>query len=134
MRRDIAGRHPGRPPAGPRAVVAGFGPVGRETTNRLERAGFRVTVIELNPETVKKQRGLGRSVVYGDVANSEVLHEAGVEHADAVLLTMPDHDAVLRACRLVRSMSPDCLLAVRAGFLSGGMQALAVGAYQITFH
>ncbi len=130
--RDIAGRHPGRPPAGPRAVVAGFGPVGRETTNRLERAGFRVTVIELNPETVKKQRGLGRSVVYGDVANSEVLHEAGVEHADAVLLTMPDHDAVLRACRLVRSMSPDCFLAVRSGFLSRGMQALAVGADQIT--
>ncbi|MCC7390125.1 MAG: cation:proton antiporter [Phycisphaerales bacterium] len=130
--RDIAGRHPGREPPGLRAVVAGFGPVGRETTNRLERAGFRVTVIELNPETVKKQRGLGRSVVYGDVANPEVLHQAGVEHADAVLLTMPDHDAVLRACRLVRSIAPDCFLAVRSGFLSRGLQALAVGADQIT--
>lgn len=126
--RDIAGRHHRREPEALRAVVAGFGPVGRETTNRLERAGFAVTVIELNPETVRKQRGLGRSVVYGDAANAEVLEEAGVATADAVLLTMPDHDAVLRACRLSRALAPGCFIAVRSGYLSRGMQALALGA------
>ena len=130
--RDIGGRHRKEEPTVLRAVVAGFGPVGRETTNRLERVGFAVTVIELNPETVKKQRRLGRSVIYGDAANPEVLEEAGVAEADAVLLTMPDHDAVLRACRLVRARAPECFLAVRSGYLSRGMQAIALGADHVT--
>ncbi len=130
--RDIAGRRTTRKPEAMRAIVAGYGPVGREITTRLERVGFEVTVIELNPETVKKQRGLGRSVIYGDAANAEVLEEAGILGIDAVLLTMPDHEAVLRACRLSRSLAPECFLAVRSGYLSRGMQARGVGADHVT--
>lgn len=130
--RDVGGRRRLRKPPALRAIVAGFGPVGREITSKLERVGFEVTVIELNPETVKKQRGLGRTVVYGDAANVEVLEQSGVEGIDAVLLTMPDHDAMLRACRLVRTHAPDCFLAVRSGFLSRGMQAIGVGADHVT--
>lgn len=116
----------GEPPL--RAIVAGFGPVGREAYTRLDQAGFETTIIELNPDTVHRQRGLGRRVVYGDAANPEVLHEAGIEHADAVLLTMPDHDAMLAACQVVRAAAPDAYIAVRSGFLSRGMQATALGA------
>lgn len=126
--RDIAARHPHPEPAPLRAVVAGFGPVGRELYNRLEQSGFECTIIELNPDTVERQRGLGRRVIYGDAANPEVLHEAGVESADAVLLTMPDHAAMLSAVQLVRESAPDAFIAVRSGFLSRGMQAQALGA------
>ena len=125
---DISARRPKAEVPELRAIVAGFGPVGREAVNRLENSGFRCTIVELNPQTVKKQRGLGRSIVYGDAANPEVLHEAGVESADAILLTMPDHDAMIRACRLVRSLSPGSFVAVRSGYLSRGMQATAMGA------
>lgn len=111
-----------------RAVIAGFGPVGRELYTRLDRAGFDCTIIELNPDTVRRQRGLGRRVIYGDAANPGVLEEAGVETADAVLLTMPDHNAMLAACRLVRASAPEAFVAVRSGFLSRGMQATALGA------
>ncbi len=111
-----------------RAIIAGFGPVGRELYTRLEQAGFDCTIIELNPDTVHRQRGLGRRVIYGDAANPDVLEEAGVETADAVLLTMPDHNAMLGACQLVRSAAPQAFVAVRSGFLSRGMQATALGA------
>ncbi len=111
-----------------RAIIAGFGPVGRELYTRLEQAGFDCTIIELNPDTVQRQRGLGRRVIYGDAANPGVLEEAGVETADAVLLTMPDHNAMLSACQLVRSAAPEAFVAVRSGFLSRGMQATALGA------
>lgn len=111
-----------------RAIVAGFGPVGRELYSRLEQAGFDCTIIELNPDTVAKQIGLGRRVIYGDAANPEVLHEAGVEYADAVLLTMPDHNAMLAACEVVRANAPEAFVAVRSGFLGQGMQATALGA------
>jgi len=126
--RDIGARH-AKPEDGPlRAIIAGFGPVGRELYTSLDQAGFDCTIIELNPDTVAKQRGLGRRVIYGDAANPEVLHEAGIESADAVLLTMPDHNAMLAACQIVRAAAPNAFVAVRSGFLSRGMQATALGA------
>jgi Kef-type K+ transport system membrane component KefB len=125
---DINARRPKPASTDLRAIVAGFGPVGREVASRLEQSGFTCTIIELNPETVRRQRGLGRRIVYGDAANPEVLHEAGAAEADAVLLTMPDHDAMLRACRLVRSLAPESFVAVRSSYLSRGMQATTMGA------
>src|SRR5262249_40988225 len=70
-----------------RALIAGFGPVGRAVADRLEKAGVSIAVIELNPRTVERQALLGRRVVYGDASNPEVLASAGLLMADAVILT-----------------------------------------------
>jgi CPA2 family monovalent cation:H+ antiporter-2 len=111
-----------------RAIVAGFGPVGRAVADRLERLGVRTTIVELNPRTVEKQFELGRSIVYGDAANREVLERAGIESADAVILTMPDEEAVLRSCRLIRLIHPGVFIAARVNMLSKGLQAMQLGA------
>ncbi len=110
------------------AIVAGFGPVGRAVADKLEKRGVRVTIVELNPRTVEKQQGLGRKIIYGDVANPEVLERAGVRTADAVILTVPDEEAVLRACRFVRQAKPDVFIAARVNALSKALQAMQLGA------
>jgi len=109
-------------------VVAGFGVCGRAIVDLLVREGIPHTVIELNAATVRTQSRLGRSFVYGDVTNAEVLGKAGIQHADAVVLTIPDDDAMLRACRLVRSMAPHAYIAVRSSYMSRGMAARMLGA------
>jgi CPA2 family monovalent cation:H+ antiporter-2 len=116
------------PPEAPAAVIAGFGPVGRAVADQLEKRGMRVTIIELNPRTVERQYRLGRSIVYGDAANPEVLEQAGLSRADAVILTMPDEEAVLRACRLIRSLRPNAFIAARLNALSKALQAMQLGA------
>lgn len=116
----------------PRVIVAGFGPVGRASVERLERSDAVVTIVELNNETVTRQKSLGRHAVYGDIANPEVLHSAGIEHADAVVVTVPDLDAVLRAVRTVRRARPDVYLAVRAGLMVGAIRAREMGADHVT--
>lgn len=110
------------------AIIAGFGPVGRAVADTLERQSVRTTLIELNPRTVEKQHRLGRVIVYGDASNREVLERAGIEHAEAIILTMPDEEAVLRACRLIRLMRPDIFIAARVNALSKGLQAMQLGA------
>jgi CPA2 family monovalent cation:H+ antiporter-2 len=115
-------------PPGSRAIVAGFGPVGRAVADKLERAGVRITVVELNARTVEKQQTLGRTIVYGDVANPEVLERAGIREADAVILTVPDEEAVLRACRFIRLAKPDVFIAARLSALSKALQAMQLGA------
>jgi len=114
------------------AVVAGYGPVGRAVADKLVGEGVPVTIIELNTKTVRAQRGLGRSIVYGDVTNPEVLESAGVAEADAVLLTIPDEDAMLRACKAVRAINENVFIAARAGVLSRGLMAKELGADHVT--
>jgi monovalent cation:H+ antiporter-2, CPA2 family len=117
---------PGPPPAS--AIIAGFGPVGRAVADSLERHGTLVTIIELNPRTVERQRGLGRPIVFGDAANVEVLERAGLADAGAVILTMPDEEAALRACKQIRTIRPDVFIAARVGALSKAIQAMQLGA------
>lgn len=120
---EVAGAAVGR-----LAIVAGFGPVGRAVADNLEKRGVVVTVIELNPRTVERQNRLGRAVVYGDASNLEVLERAGLSRASAVVLTMPDEEAVIRASSVIRAARPDVFVAARLNVLSRGLQAMSMGA------
>ncbi|MEM1329822.1 MAG: cation:proton antiporter [Planctomycetota bacterium] len=112
----------------PRVLLAGFGPVGRAVAHRLELMGCRWTLIDLNPETIERQRKLGRDALYGDVTNRLVLESAGIEQADAVLIAIPDDAAMLMAVRAVRAANPRVKIFVRASVLSKGLLARQAGA------
>jgi len=110
------------------ALIAGFGVVGRSLADQLDVAGIRFCVVDMNQRTIETQRKLGRAAVYGDISNPEVLESAGLEHADAVLLTIPDDEATLRACTVIRNARPDIFIAARTGFLSKAFVAQQLGA------
>lgn len=109
-------------------VVAGYGLVGRAVTDRLRSAGITVTIVELNPRTVRDQQDKGRSIIYGDIANPEVLETAGIHHADALILTVPDEEAVLASCRVARQMNPQIFIVARTNVVSKGFLAKGLGA------
>ncbi|MCA9298360.1 MAG: cation:proton antiporter [Phycisphaerales bacterium] len=113
-------------------IIAGFGPIGRAVTQKLEERRVRVAIVELNAETVDTQQRQGRLAVYGDITNRAVLESAGVRSASAVVLTIPDDDAMLRACRAVRAMSSTVMLFARSNVLSRGLLAAQVGATHVT--
>jgi CPA2 family monovalent cation:H+ antiporter-2 len=113
-------------------IIAGFGVVGRNLAEHIAASGVPFTVIELNPATVRRQRELGRSILFGDVANAEVLQSAGIHSAEAILLTVPDDDATLRACRTIRALAPDIFIAARTSYLSRAIVATELGADHVT--
>jgi voltage-gated potassium channel Kch len=113
-------------------VIAGFGVVGRAIADRLEIAGVKFCIVDLNQQTIITQRRLGRQALYGDVSNPDVLESANVERAAGVILTIPDDEATLRACRSVRMLSPDVFIAARTSFLSKAIAATQLGADHVT--
>lgn len=113
-------------------IIAGFGVVGRAVADELTICGVPYTIVELNPGTVRRQAELGRSVIYGDISNPDVLESAGLKNAAAVVLTAPDPDAVIRACQTIRGHRPDVFIAARTNFLSQGMIATTHGADLVT--
>ncbi|HEX2838257.1 MAG TPA: cation:proton antiporter [Phycisphaerales bacterium] len=127
----------GEPHAAPQrqphsVIIAGFGPVGRALADRLDVSGTRYVVVELNAKTVSRQASLGRTIVFGDISNHEVLEKAGVHHADAIFITVPDDEAVLHAVQAIRDANPRIFIAARTKFLSGKVAALTLGANSVT--
>ncbi len=114
-----------------RVIVAGFGLVGRVVADGLSADGAEVTIIELNPGTVQRQTSLGRRVVFGDVANAEVLESAGIREAHALILTVPDEEAVLSACHAARQANPTIFIIARTNYVSKGMVATGLGANDV---
>jgi CPA2 family monovalent cation:H+ antiporter-2 len=123
---------PAPPPGRGHVIIAGFGIVGRAIADRFEVAGIPFIVVELNPSTVRRQSALGRPTIYGDICNPEVLESARVREADAVMLTIPDDDAVVRACHAIRAMNPRAFIAVRTSYLSSAFVASGAGADDVT--
>ena len=79
-----AARHAGaalpggrRRPPRIRAVVVGYGPVGRTLCRLLRENGIEPTVIEMNLETVQRLRTEGATAVYGDAGRPETLERGG---------------------------------------------------------
>lgn len=112
-----------------RALIAGYGPVGRLTADQLHAAGFHVTIIELNLKTVEKQLGLARHLCcYGNVCDPDVLEKAGIADAEALILAIPDENVAIEACKVARRLNPQIFIAARTNFLSRGLLARQSGA------
>ncbi|HVZ93053.1 MAG TPA: cation:proton antiporter [Phycisphaerales bacterium] len=110
------------------AIIAGFGLVGRVVADKLKSMGVEVTIVEMNPGTIEKQTRLGRSIIFGDIANPDVLESAGVTDANALILTIPDEETVLGACRVAKGMNPDIQIVARTSYMSKGITAATLGA------
>lgn len=109
-------------------IIAGFGVIGRAVADTARSRKLPVTIVETNPRTITTQRGLGVRVVEGDIAEPEILEQAGIATASMLVLAIPDEDAVLRCCRIARAMRPDLCIIVRSRYMSLGMKAEAAGA------
>lgn len=114
--------------ASQRVIIAGYGPIGRNVAERLKVLQVPHTVIDMNPRTVRRQADLGRDVIYGDVTNPDVLEQAGVRTSAAVVLTIPDEEAVMRACTVIRRLNPAIFIAGRTNYLNKAMALYQCGA------
>lgn len=103
---------------GARAIVVGYGPVGQTIVHLLDRFEVWTTVIELNIDTISELRERGRTAIYGDGRREEVLHAAGIEAADYVLVTIPDPATRAAVVETVRSLSATVQILVRAHYLA----------------
>lgn len=113
-------------------IIAGFGVVGRNLAEHFAARKIPYHIVDLNSATVVKQNKLGHRTIFGDIANPDVLESAGIHEAEAVVLTIPDDVATLRACQAIRAIRGDVYIAVRTSYLSRAIAALEVGADHVT--
>jgi CPA2 family monovalent cation:H+ antiporter-2 len=99
-------------------IIAGFGLNGRNLARVLKETGIPYIVLELNPDTVRGARAAGEPVVFGDVASRNILKEAGVEKAKALVLAVSDPASSCRAVKNARGLNPGLFIIVRTRYAS----------------
>lgn len=96
-------------------IVAGLGLGGQLLVQALEGARVPYVAVELDPDTVARERAAGRNVRYGDIASDEVLaHVADADSARLLVILVSDADASRRALAAVRARHPRLPVIVRA--------------------
>ena len=102
----------------PRLVLLGVHRVASSLLADLERLHPdllpRTLVVDINAATHTEIRNRGVQVIYGDIANEEVLRHAGVADAEVIISTIPDE--ILKGTnnehlvRMVRQLAPKAVI------------------------
>lgn len=88
-------------------------------------------IIEVDPMRIEKLRELKVPVLYGDAANSEILHEAALDRARALVVTLPDDAAALAVTATAHKWAPALHIVARASTWEAARHLRAAGATQI---
>jgi CPA2 family monovalent cation:H+ antiporter-2 len=86
-----------------RAIVVGYGPIGKTVARLLRDGGIEPVIVEANLETSRQARADGLKVVYGDAGHMQVLEAAGIRTAVALILsasTTSQNADIIKAARL----------------------------------
>jgi CPA2 family monovalent cation:H+ antiporter-2 len=104
-------------------VIIGFGLNGRNVARAAKMTGIPYMIIEMSPDTIKKEREKGEPIFYGDAIHEEVLRHAGIEDATVVVVAINDPTATRGIIENVRKLTPKAHVIVRTRYLTE-MQAL----------
>ncbi|MBJ05806.1 MAG: hypothetical protein CMO40_01640 [Verrucomicrobiaceae bacterium] len=114
-------------------IVCGYGPVGRNLCQALEKCGIPVIVLELNADTAQELTRQGVKVLYADARQPESLELAGIKRARSIAFTFPDAEAAMAGMRLAHQQNPEILVYARAKFTAEADRLREGGANHV-FH
>jgi CPA2 family monovalent cation:H+ antiporter-2 len=97
-------------------ILVGYGPVGQQVAKALQLENIPYHIIEMNPSTVKSLQTEGIPVLYGDAAEPELLHSAGIKKANLLIITLPNAHACEEITLQARRLNPEIKVMARAKF------------------
>lgn len=112
-------------------IIIGFGVGGRNVARAARAARIPYLVLEMNPETVRKEQTKGEPIYYGDAIQDAVLRHAGIADARAVVLTVPDPVATRRVTSIARRMNPKIHIIARTRYLQEMKSLYDLGANEV---
>lgn len=104
-------------------IICGYGDFGRRVAAELLDRGTPLVIVDREGATAD-----GAASVQGDATHDEVLLEAGVEHAQAVLCTMSSEAANLAIALAAKDLNPDVSVVARAETEATAKRLIRAGA------
>ena len=112
-------------------VIVGYGINGRNVASAAESSGIPYFIVEINPDTVIKERAKGRMILYGDASHEEVMDHVNIQEARVLVVTIPSPGESMRIVRLARQMNQTLDIIIRARFVADVEKFFDAGANEV---
>lgn len=112
-------------------IIVGFGVRGRHLARAAKEADLPYVVLEMNPETVKVERGNGEPIFFGDPSHHAVLLHAGIKNARTVAVVINDAAAAKRIVKTARELNPDVYIITRTMYFREVQPMFKIGANDV---
>ncbi|HYC58452.1 MAG TPA: cation:proton antiporter [Thermoanaerobaculia bacterium] len=114
-----------------RAVVIGYGPVGRTLSRLLIESEMEVSIVEMDVDKVRELREHGISAIYGDATQEDTLNAAGVATAGSLILSSSSLENAQELIRLARTLNPKIQILARTSYVRESRSLKAAGASMV---
>jgi monovalent cation:proton antiporter-2 (CPA2) family protein len=98
----------------PKIIIAGFGRFGQTFGRILRSQNIPFVAIDHSAEHIDMVRKFGNKVYYGDASRQDILHSAGAESAEYIIVAVDDPEASLDVVRHVQEHFPHLKIFARA--------------------
>ena len=109
-------------------IIVGYGVNGRNLARAAKTGGIPYVIIEMNPETVRRERQSDEPIFYGDATQEEILKHANIQEARIIVVVINDPAATRRIVSLARSLNPRAYIVVRTRYLQELQSLFDLGA------
>ena len=109
-------------------IICGFGRVGRRVSNELTEEGVPFIVVDTNPTRVEHAWENGYTAVVGNAANEQMLKEAGIDSARALIAAVNSDAENVFIILTARNMNPNVQIIARANYEDSEPKMIRAGA------
>lgn len=95
-------------------LIAGIGRFGQVVNRMARSAGLSTVVLDADPAAVERMRRFGVKGYFGDPARPDLLHAAGLDTAQVLVVAVDDQANALRIVAFARKARPDLHIVARA--------------------
>ncbi|MDQ6774067.1 MAG: potassium channel protein [Candidatus Dormibacteraeota bacterium] len=96
-------------------IVCGYGRMGTQIVSEFEKESVPLIVIDNNPDALTRLQRERKPHIEGDAASEEVLREAGIARAQALISAVDSDERAVYIVLAARALNPDLYILSRAG-------------------
>lgn len=112
-------------------IVCGYGRFGQIVVEDLRSAGSEVVVVEMDSSLETQLESAGLAYVLGAATDDEVLEQAGIRRARAIVIGLPSESDCVFATLAARELSPEILISARGESDAGVRRIQQAGAHHV---
>jgi len=116
-----------------KAVVVGYGPVGKTITRIFKESGIHPVIIDMNVDTITFLHENGTEAVFGDASKADILKAAGIEKASYLIITPPDLASRIPIAGTARNLNENVIIYSRARYITERAMLEKIGVSKVCY-
>lgn len=112
-------------------IIVGYGLGGKYVGRALKKMDIPYTILELNPDTVVREKKRGENIIYGDACHESILEYAGIRKAQTIVISISIMDSIKGIITIARRMNPKISIITRSRYISETRELYKLGADEV---